>query len=333
GKDEGEGHLQVLRREHDLAPLHPVGDHAAEERKEQHRSGAEKGIDTEQKRGAGQRVDHPRLSHGLHPGPGRGSERPDPDQPEIAILQRAEGPAETARARLRRRFRGLFLRKRGTHRAIFNLAAVACVCAWQMATASASEASAETTIRAQPGRRMRTIFATCVFSAPPYPTTELFTDRGEYSNSGNPAVYAASRTTPRACASWIRLFMFCPAKGVSTATAAGEVRAITDRNASWICPSRRASSAPRGVRIDPCSTSTSRPRSASMTPKPVVMEPGSTPRMRMTRIMKAEGRSQKSEGSSFCLLPSAFRLPERHLVDLPPLRPVLRLVVCPRRIV
>ena len=54
---------------------------------------------------------------------------------------------------------------------------------------------------AQPGRSIRTIFATWSFSAPPNPTTALFTDRGEYSKMSSFASSTARRMTPRACAS------------------------------------------------------------------------------------------------------------------------------------
>src|ERR1043165_183494 len=91
--------------------------------------------------------------------------------------------------------------------------------------------------------------------------------------------------TPRACARWMRLLTFCPANGVSMATAMGVVRAMTAVSSSWIRQRRSARSAPRLVVIDPCSMRWSCPRSASMTPNPVVTEPGSTPRMRTGGIV------------------------------------------------
>ena len=67
--------------------------------------------------------------------------------------------------------------------------------------------------------------------------------------------------TPRACASWIRLFTLFPANGDSTATETGCVLEITSRSPSWMTASRSGRSAPRRVWIEPWSTSESRPRS------------------------------------------------------------------------
>ena len=69
-------------------------------------------------------------------------------------------------------------------------------CAWQIATASASAASARRI--AAPGSRRRTIICTCAFSAPPVPTTASFTDLAAYSVTGTPASAGASSATPRA---------------------------------------------------------------------------------------------------------------------------------------
>ena len=53
-------------------------------------------------------------------------------------------------------------------------------------------------ISPQPGRRKRTIVATCSFAAPPVPVTARFTCLEAYSETGSPAWLAASRITPLA---------------------------------------------------------------------------------------------------------------------------------------
>ena len=165
---ERERHLQILREQHDLAPLQAVGNHAAEEREEQHRPGGQKSIDAEEQRGIRHGVDEPALGQRLHECARGGREGAEPQQTEIAIVKCAEGAMKDARRGRRRfRFERRFFRKRSAHRAIFSLAALAPVCAWQMATAKASDASTDITRLAHPGRSIRTILATCCFSAAP----------------------------------------------------------------------------------------------------------------------------------------------------------------------
>src|SRR6516165_833970 len=55
-----------------------------------------------------------------------------------------------------------------------------------MATASASAASAR--FCAAPGSKRRTISPTCSLSAPPVPTTAIFTVLAPYSNTGIPSL-------------------------------------------------------------------------------------------------------------------------------------------------
>src|SRR5262249_52789256 len=72
------------------------------------------------------------------------------------------------------------------------------VCAWQTATASASDASAE--MRPCTLSTARIMCATCVFSAPPKPTSASLMARGAYSNTGI-ATGTAHSAAPRACPS------------------------------------------------------------------------------------------------------------------------------------
>src|SRR5690606_18488253 len=68
--------------------------------------------------------------------------------------------------------------------------------AWQMATASASAASA--VVSAAPGSNSFTIIWICSLVAWPAPTTDFFTRLAGYSATGSPAKAGHSNTTPRA---------------------------------------------------------------------------------------------------------------------------------------
>ena len=54
-----------------LLPLDAVGDDAAEEREDEHRSGGQEAVDAEEERGVGHAQDDPALRDGLHPRAGR----------------------------------------------------------------------------------------------------------------------------------------------------------------------------------------------------------------------------------------------------------------------
>src|SRR5207245_8675267 len=64
--------------------------------------------------------------------------------------------------------------------------------AWQIATATASQASSESIVWFKPSSEW-TMSCTCRFSARPYPTTLLFTSSGEYSPIASPASAAISK--------------------------------------------------------------------------------------------------------------------------------------------
>src|ERR1039458_5122265 len=71
---------------------------------------------------------------------------------------------------------------------------VPAVCRWQMAMASASEASIGSGGTERPRSRV-TMCCTCCFSARPYPTTDDLMVSGEYSATSSPAAAAASIAT------------------------------------------------------------------------------------------------------------------------------------------
>ena len=64
------------------------------------------------------------------------------------------------------------------------------------------------------------------------------TERGEYSKTSSAADCAASSTTPRACASWIRLFTLLPGERRLDRDRLRRVRAMTSRSPSWMTTSR-----------------------------------------------------------------------------------------------
>src|SRR6185437_8403010 len=70
------------------------------------------------------------------------------------------------------------------------------VCRWQIATASASDASSELGFSSSSSSD-RTMCCTCVLSAAPYPVSALLISRGEYSKTGRFSAAAACIATPR----------------------------------------------------------------------------------------------------------------------------------------
>src|SRR6185369_3062477 len=121
-----------------------IGERAADQRKEEHRSGGEEAVDAEEERGVGHRKDDPALGHRLHPGAGGRGERAEPEEAEVAITKGAERAGERALRRLELGLQRLFLRQRRAHAPAltFSRTLRPAVWAWQMATASASAASA-----------------------------------------------------------------------------------------------------------------------------------------------------------------------------------------------
>src|SRR5207244_2402391 len=114
------------------------------------------------------------------------------------------------------------------------------LCAWQMAQASASAASAE----GAPGSasRRRTMYWTCSLAAWPLPTTDCFTCSAVYSDTGRPASTTAQIAVPRACPSASVDCGLTFTKTFSTATSTGPCCAITSRRPSSRTLSRAARS-------------------------------------------------------------------------------------------
>src|SRR6266542_4545382 len=107
------------------------------------------------------------------------------DLRRVFLQKRSREPADHTR-------RPLFTRKPR----VTSLPSPCPPCAWQMAHASASAASAEGA-PASPSSRF-TISWTCSFFAWPLPTTACLTWRAVYSATGNPASTAAQIAVPRA---------------------------------------------------------------------------------------------------------------------------------------
>ena len=86
-------HLHVLRGQQNLAPLDPVGHHAADQREQKDRDAAQKLVQRQQKRRVAEAIDQPALGHDLHPGADARGAGADPHQAEIAIMKCFEDPA------------------------------------------------------------------------------------------------------------------------------------------------------------------------------------------------------------------------------------------------
>ena len=145
-----------------------------------------------------------------------------------------------------------------------------------MATASASAASAVS--RTSSRSSCLTMWATCVFSAPPMPTTASLMARGAYSCTPSVCGTAAS-AAPRAWPSLSALSAFLERNTRSTAISWGECCAINSATRAWIS-AQAVGQRPPEVAMQPCATMRRLPLSQSMMPKPVRRLPGSSPRMR-----------------------------------------------------
>ena len=87
-------HLYELRSDQHAAAVVAIGDDAADEREQEDRELPEEVVEAQVERGIGQLEDEPRLGHLLHPVPDRRGESPEPQDAEIAVVERGEGPAD-----------------------------------------------------------------------------------------------------------------------------------------------------------------------------------------------------------------------------------------------
>src|SRR4029077_16139328 len=155
--------------------------------------------------------------------------------------------------------------------------------AWQMATASASAASEVDAVEA--GNSIRTIIATCRFSAWPTPTTVFLTRFAAYSATGRPVRASVASATPRA---WPSFSADCGSrlmKVSSTAASCGPSRSTNPVSKRWIAARRSARAVAASVSIEPQPMKLSREPGASSAPQPVARMPGSTPRMRIAPMV------------------------------------------------
>ena len=132
-----------------------------------------------------------------------------------------------------------------------------------------------------------TIICTCCLSAPPVPTTACLTCEAVYSATLNPSSIAATMAAPRACPSFRAESALRAMNTCSMLRAVGPWVRITSRTLrNTTC--RRSCKGPLPVRIHPDATY-SQPRAVSRTtPKPVMREPGSIPRIKVISwILKA----------------------------------------------
>src|SRR6185312_13561699 len=148
-----------------------------------------------------------------------------------------------------------------------------------MATASASQASSDSTASRRPSSE-RTIICTCTFSALPYPTTLIFTSSGEYSASASPASPITNRATPRTCASFSADLALTAWNTSSTAASSGRCSRMTSRSPPAISSNLRSKGHLGLVLITPAMTIRCRAPSLSITPYPVRSLPQSMPSTR-----------------------------------------------------
>src|SRR5450631_259989 len=150
-------------------------------------------------------------------------------------------------------------------------------CAWQIAHANASAASADGA--AGSASRRITIACTCSLAALPWPTTACLTCNAVYSETGRCARTAAEMAAPRAWPSNSVEWGLTFTNTFSIATSPGWCVSMTLAKSRRMS-SRRAGSSPCVLRMQPLATYVSFPPDAMMTPNPVIRSPGSMPRMR-----------------------------------------------------
>ena len=86
--------LDELGGQKDPAPVEPVRENAAEQREEKKRSGAQKRVEREKRRGTRHREDQPGLRHLLHPGADARREGARPQEAVVAVRERLERPVQ-----------------------------------------------------------------------------------------------------------------------------------------------------------------------------------------------------------------------------------------------
>lgn len=152
---------------------------------------------------------------------------------------------------------------------------------WQMASASASAASAGLG-GASSRSSLVTMAPTWSFPARPLPVTAALTSLGVCKCTGRPRRDAHRMATALAWAVPITVRTLCWLKTRSTATASGRCSSSHASRPRSISTSRWPMSASAGVRITPTPAIVSaRPGTPSTTPTPHRVSPGSTPSTRM----------------------------------------------------
>ena len=201
---------------------------------------------------------------------------------------------------------------------------------WQMARASASEASAGR--GASSSRRIRVTMApTCSFEARPEPVIAALTSLGVCRVTAMPRRAATSIATPAACAVPITVCTLCWANTRSTASAVGRCSVIQASTVSSITSNRREMSRSGAVRTTSTAISCGcRPGRPSTTPSPHRVRPGSIPSTRMRSPRSCMTRSRTRSPFIVCYTNirsqnSMQRVPRERL-DTPVsrCRPVLR---------
>ncbi len=94
GEDESHDELTRLAVDDRRAFAQPVGEHPAVEREEQGRQEADGNGQAQRYRRVRETQNQPTEGEILHPGPGQGDELAEPEEPVVAVAQRAEGVEE-----------------------------------------------------------------------------------------------------------------------------------------------------------------------------------------------------------------------------------------------
>jgi len=132
-------------------------------------------------------------------------------------------------------------------------------------------------------RRRATIPANLLLGAPPYPVAAALISLALYSWTATPWMPQVTIAAPRACPSLRADEGFFARKTFSTAASVGRWRRIRSESSRWILKRRPGKDGSPSSRMTPHATGvTAFPRTSTI-PYPVRNEPGSIPRMRLSR--------------------------------------------------
>ncbi len=130
-----------------------------------------------------------------------------------------------------------------------------------------------------------TIFPICAFLALPEPQIVCFIVTGLYDATERFESAAAKSITPRACPTAIAVFALVAKNRSSTLTTLGLYFLMMAVNSSKSCFNRRSAVTSWGVMIHPKCKAFSIPDCSVMRAHPILAVPGSTPNIRIMRVL------------------------------------------------